>query len=173
MSYLSKFASLVRLNLNASQQNKIQLQDEIQLLKNYLELEKLRFKNKFDFQVLVDSGMDVLNISIPPLLIQPFVENAIIHGISNKKSDGYISVILEKVENRLKVVVSDNGEEEFNNSSSVHVSRGISLTNKRLQIINKSLNMNQVNIITKKDSSNKKIGLDITLEIVLDSTSIR
>ncbi len=88
INYLSTFSKLVRSILTHSVDNKIKLAEEIEMLTNYVQLEMTRFENKFDFNLFVDEGLEVESIVIPSLLIQPYVENAILHGLYNKKEKG-------------------------------------------------------------------------------------
>ncbi|MBL0112720.1 MAG: histidine kinase [Saprospiraceae bacterium] len=96
--YLSDFTRLVRLALHGSVDGRHSLQDEIDMLENYLGLERLRFGEKFTFKIEIDPEFDKDNIFFPPLLIQPFVENALVHGISNKMKGGKINIsFIQKV----------------------------------------------------------------------------
>ena len=83
------------------------LAEEIKLLDNYLELEKLRFKKRFTYEVRAAEGLDIFEVEIPPLLVQPYVENAVLHGISGKASGGKVSVLFEKVPGDDAEAVSD------------------------------------------------------------------
>ena len=83
-SYLVKFARLMRIILENAREKFVPLQNEIEMLENYMELERLSKQNKFTFSISVASNIDTEMIEIPPMMIQPFIENAIIHGINNK-----------------------------------------------------------------------------------------
>jgi hypothetical protein len=137
--YLSNFARLVRLALHGSVDGRHSLQDEIDMLENYLGLERLRFGEKFTFKIEIDPGLDKANIFFPPLLIQPFVENALVHGISNKMKDGKINISFTQKGDKLHVKVCDNGpgvstvERALNVSG--HKSVGMTLTKHRLEIL--------------------------------------
>lgn len=152
--YLGRFSSLVRSVLNASVSGNISLGDEIKLLNNYLGLEKLRFKNRFDFEVSITDGLDVNEWEIPPLLIQPYVENAILHGISKKKEGGKVDILFEKEENYIKVTIVDNGvgyltENDNNKKKRGHKSFGMSITKDRLGLFStgKENNLVTTNIL--------------------------
>ncbi|MCG8696822.1 MAG: histidine kinase, partial [Bacteroidales bacterium] len=93
--YLAKFARLMRLILENAREEYIPLQNEIDILDNYLELEKLSTNNKFDFVIKVDDEIDSEMTEIPPMMIQPFVENAIVHGIKKKEGNGLISILFK------------------------------------------------------------------------------
>ena len=138
--YLAKFAQLIRDILNASMEERISLEEEIKILENYLTLEKLRFKNKFEYQIQVDPKLDPFEVSIPPLLTQPFVENAILHGISEKDSGGQIQVDFYQKENRLEIEIKDNGmgifesQKQKKSAQSLHKGVGMSISQKRLKL---------------------------------------
>ncbi|MEO0626139.1 MAG: histidine kinase, partial [Bacteroidota bacterium] len=114
--YLSRFAKLIRKTLNVSVAGTHTLEDEINMLESYLELEKLRFKHQIEYRIQVDPSLDTLDTKLPPLLIQPFVENALVHGLSNRPETGMIHIEFSSYayeQNRdqttLLVVVEDNG----------------------------------------------------------------
>ncbi|MFK7784936.1 MAG: histidine kinase, partial [Crocinitomicaceae bacterium] len=104
--YITQFANLVRRTLDYSEQETIPIKDEIDLLKVYLNLEKLRFKDEFDFEFVLTELRDV---RIPPMLIQPFIENALLHGLLHKEGKKHLKLILEMKENTLHCWVEDNG----------------------------------------------------------------
>ncbi|MEO1254065.1 MAG: histidine kinase, partial [Bacteroidota bacterium] len=108
--WLAKFASLMRQILNQSTFKKIMLSEEISLLTSYLEIQQLRFNDAFDFKIEVDENIDIETIKMPPMLIQPLVENAIEHGVSDMKKDGYIYIKITYSESKLNVSVTDNGK---------------------------------------------------------------
>jgi len=107
--YLSKFAKLIRQNFDFIQQKNISLSEEIDSLKNYLNTQQFRFNDKFDYDFIV-SGVQVENEKIPPLLLQPFVENSIEHGFKNFKKQGKIIIKIQKINDRLCFEISDNGQ---------------------------------------------------------------
>ncbi len=108
-SYLGNFARLTRSILEQSAEEFILLADEIDLLQNYLKLEQIRGKNNFTFSIEVDDDIDVEFIKIPPMLVQPFVENAIKHGLRNINYPGELFIGFKEFEDDLHVVVRDNG----------------------------------------------------------------
>ena len=110
MKYLSKFSRLLRNVLMVSSKQLIALSSEIQLIRDYIELEQMRFPEKFDYSLIVDPDVDINSIEISPFLIQPQVENAIQHGILNKPDKGHIRIQLSRSDLRnIKVTVEDNG----------------------------------------------------------------
>ncbi len=135
MEYLAKFAILIRGTLSASAEDLITLEQEIRILETYLDLEKLRFMDCFEYSINVDKNLDEQVVRIPPMLIQPFVENAIIHGMKDKEKNGLIHIDFSRVNNnQLEAVIYDNGlnREQGLNSPKLHKSYGMSITSKRL-----------------------------------------
>jgi len=136
-AYLARFAKLIRQALDSSFQKDIALEDEIAYLENYLSLEHLRFKDAFHYEIKVDEKLDLYETTIPPMLVQPFLENAIQHGMKGKKNDGMILLQFEKLkENGLQIVIEDNGPgvSPNNAAASNHTSYGVSLTRRRLSL---------------------------------------
>ena len=136
MSYLSKFANLIRSNLNASVEDKITLSQEVQMLDNYLQLEQLRFSKRFEYNIVVAENLDILVTKLSPLLVQPFVENAVIHGVKNTNGKGKIDVHFSRVEDKLEVLIKDNGKGINSIESHKNNSLGMNITQKRLAFIN-------------------------------------
>jgi two-component sensor histidine kinase len=110
-THISKFSKLLRSYLKSSRNKFITLADEIDNLKNYTELQQTRFKNRFDCDIIVDQRLDAEQVNIPSLLLQPFVENAINHGILSSEKPGLLSIEFISVEDAHKIVciISDNG----------------------------------------------------------------
>ncbi len=153
--YLSDFAKLIRLNLDISVRSAIPLEEEISYLQLYLSLEKIRFGDRLSYNISVDTDIDEYETMIPVMLLQPFIENAIWHGILPKSSNGHVQINIKKTEkNSLLITISDNGKgrQEKPTKPSIqvksHISRGMTLTRQRLELIGK---------ITKKE-----VSLDIT-----------
>ena len=138
MEYLSKFAKLIRLNLNASVDSSIRLDQEILILENYLALEQLRADYGFEYDISVDQNAHAENIVIPPMLLQPFVENAVIHGMNGIDQGGKIDVNFKTTNNSLVADIIDNGAGEKRQIKK-HRSLGMSITAKRLAHINESV----------------------------------
>lgn len=107
--YLSKFSKLMRQVLEHSQVEFISLKEEIEVLKLYVELEHERFKDKFDFRFSVDESINADGYTIPPMLIQPFIENAIWHGLRYKESAGVLEVKFTDKDDFIEIIVEDNG----------------------------------------------------------------
>lgn len=108
-NYLADFSKLMRSILEHSRQEFISLESEMNVLKTYLDLQKLRFQEKFDYSIVIDEEIDMENAMIPPMLTQPFVENAVEHAFNGVDYKGEISIRLERKSDRLKLEIEDNG----------------------------------------------------------------
>jgi LytS/YehU family sensor histidine kinase len=130
----------MRLTLEYSKQSLIPIDKEIQGLENYLELEQLRFNHKFNFVITKDNAIED-DLALPPLLLQPFVENAIIHGIIPGKEQGMITINFTIDKQNLVCTITDNGigfyksKENKMDSVVVHKSMAMDITKKRLEMI--------------------------------------
>lgn len=113
--YLTRFARLIRLVLSNSREESVSLRREIDMLENYLALQKMRFENKFDYSFIVDPALDPEFISIPPMLAQPFLERAIEQGISGMNKPGFIEISIIEKDNNILIQVKDNGNNKDNN----------------------------------------------------------
>lgn len=136
--YLARFARLVRLALHGSVDGCHTLGEEIEMLENYLALEQLRFEGKFTYEIQVDENLDPDEITIPPMLVQPFIENALVHGLKSKTGKGIIHIGFTKSNNALMVTITDNGpglSPTANITESAHKSIGMTLTQRRLEIL--------------------------------------
>jgi sensor histidine kinase YesM len=140
VKYLAKFSKLMRLTLEFSKESLISVDKEIDALQNYLELEQLRFNSIFDFTIEKSADIED-NMGIPPLLIQPFVENAIIHGVIPKKEMGPIAIRFNIEKENLVCTVEDNGigfeqsKLAKENTVLAHKSMALDITKKRLEMI--------------------------------------
>ncbi len=138
LNYLSKFSKLIRKILENSRENTVSIRNELELLELYIQLEQLRFNNKFDYHITVDEKIDTENTEIPPLLIQPYIENSILHGLINKNGRGDLWLSLEKNNGLLVCKIEDNGigraksREMEEKKDSKHKSLGIKVTNERI-----------------------------------------
>ncbi len=165
--YLDKFSALLRSTLDNSTSSIISLQDEVNYLDNYLQLEKLRFEDKFDYFINLDSDIDSKNIFVPAMLLQPYVENAIRHGIGhleNKK--GLITISIKKEPANLLCEIEDNGvgrEKAFALRNQLHTeyqSRGMQLSKRRAELYGI-----EQDIVDKKNSTGLATGTIIILKI--------
>ena len=151
LRYLSKFAKLMGVMLDNSKRGGIPVKDEVMALSLYLQLEKLRFKDKFDFSIEISDNLDESYDHIPSMLIQPYIENAILHGLMNKTGKGQLDVRLYRDAGHLICSVSDNGIGRAKsmalnlNKPNQHKSQGMLITKDRLEIINK-VNESQLSV---------------------------
>ncbi|MBE0663374.1 MAG: tetratricopeptide repeat protein [Bacteroidales bacterium] len=137
--FLAKFADLIRMTLVNSRAEFVVLEKELEMICIYLELQSLRFNNKFIFNITVDENIEAANIRIPPMLAQPFIENAVEHGLRNKKEQGRLSIGFSKNGKSLMVSVEDNGigreaSKHFRKSTE-HLSLAVPMINERLGIM--------------------------------------
>jgi tetratricopeptide (TPR) repeat protein len=171
IKYLAKFSKLMRLTLEYSKQPLIPIDKEIQSLQNYLELEQLRFNHKFDFEIIKDKAIED-DMALPPLLLQPFVENAIIHGIIPSKKSGEIRIEFRLVGDNFLCAITDNGigydrsRAIKQNSASVHQSMALDITKKRLEMIAASTaKQAKVYIEETHSENNKTTGTKVILNL--------
>ena len=143
IKYLSKFSKLMRNILEGSLEEKILLAEEISLITNYLDIQKIRFNTKFDYSIVVDEKIDTEAALIPPMLLQPFIENAIEHGINHKESKGNVKVIVKKDRGNMVFEIEDDGvgrtraKELSQNKNKGHRSYATILTQERIEALNK------------------------------------
>jgi sensor histidine kinase YesM len=122
----------------------VSLSTELELLESYLELEKIRFENQFDYTIHVDSGIDKNLTKVPSMITQPLVENAVIHGLANKRTQGLIELGYQLQGDVLIITVKDNGVGFFHSKRGPdphHTSIGIRNTQKRLKLIDQENDM--------------------------------
>ncbi len=174
-NYMSKFATLMRKTLENSQKTAIPIKDELDALELYLDLEKIRFKDRFEWHIEVDDEIDTLTYKIPTMLIQPYVENALSHGLMHKEGNGYVNISLEQVNGSITCVVEDNGigrekadriRKEKNKN---HNSLGTKITESRLRLVNELYgNRMQVKYTDLKNESGNPTGtsVEITIPII-------
>jgi ligand-binding sensor domain-containing protein len=140
--YLSRFSHLMRQVLDVSGKEEISLAEEAEILELYLSLEKLRFGDHFSYQISISADIDSHNTYLPPLILQPFVENAIKHGLLHKKGEKHLLISLEKERNSLVCRIRDNGigrkrsEEIKLRQQEKHRSFSTEATRKRLELLN-------------------------------------
>ncbi|NND16825.1 MAG: histidine kinase [Eudoraea sp.] len=142
--YLSDFSSLMRSVLENSEEDFIPLQKEVELIKLYLELEHSRFPEKFEYEVDIDPEIDIETYQIPPMLLQPYIENAIWHGLRYKEEKGYLKVqMIYRDPANIEIRIEDNGigrkrsAELKTEHQRKKTSKGMSTTKERVGILNK------------------------------------
>lgn len=147
VKYLAKFSTLMRKTLDQSRSETVTIEEEVKLLTLYMELENLRFKNAFDFNVEIDDSVDMEFSTIPSMVVQPFIENSILHGIRHKKDGrGKIDLLMEEdEEDNLIVTIQDNGvgltEAKRIKATSLDRNRkshATSITQERIQVLKDS-----------------------------------
>ena len=173
--FISSFAGLIRQALDNSGRKNISLEEEIIFLKSYIEIEQNRFEDKFYYSIKVEEQLDTISLQIPPMLIQPFVENAINHGLLHKKNEkGNLVIDFSKLDDMLKIIISDNGigrvaAKSFSSYKELlHVSKGIQLTQSRINKLNDSENNKiRMTIEDKYDTIGNSTGTQVELFIPL------
>jgi len=167
--YIAQFAQLIRTVLNLSEKSTSTIREEIDMLTLYLDLEKMRFEKQFDYVINVNNKIDVDYDEIPSMLIQPYVENALWHGLMNKNEKGKITIDLDKKEEYLFCTIEDNGigrkkageikAERRMKQKSV----GMSITKERLGII--SNNDSNVKVLDLKNNEGNAMGTKVIIKI--------
>ena len=145
---LTGFARLIRKNMEIVNKSNITLSEEIDYLKLYLQLENLRFGEKLNYKLTVDDDLETEEIIIPSMIIQPYIENAIWHGIMPKDVLGNIEVNISQERNLLKIIIKDDGvgiDNSLKMKNDGYISRGMSITKERINLINQ-LSGNEMNI---------------------------
>lgn len=172
--YLAKFSKLIRSILENCEKPTVSLKKEIELLEAYIQLEKLRFKSKLDYQINIDNEIDADDTYLPAMILQPFVENAILHGIvpKNNGESGMVKIgVKNGNEESLLCCIEDNGigrenAARLNKKSSLKSkSMGIKINRERLNLISKNGQNNAIQIIDLKDAENEAIGTRVEINI--------
>jgi sensor histidine kinase YesM len=171
-NYLTKFSSLIRKTLENSQHPAIPIKDELDALQLYLELETLRFKDKFTYSIEIDDDIDTLLYRIPTMLVQPYVENAIGHGLMNKDGNGHLKIDFRLYKNYIGCTIEDDGigrqaaMEIRNSKNGNHRSLGTKITESRLTLANAIYGTSmKVEYTDLKDSDGKPAGTRVEIHI--------
>ncbi len=170
--YLLKYSKLIRLILDNSRSELIPLDKELETLQLYIQLESIRFENHFAYVLNIAENVHTGSIMIPPMLLQPFIENAIWHGLMQKRTQGSITVDIRKeTEKFLYISITDDGigrekAAEIKSKSATHQSHGLKVTSERIDLMNK-LNSTgaQVRIVDLKDEQGNALGTRVELII--------
>lgn len=167
--YLNNFAKLMRLTLESSMEHIHPVETEVSILKNYLELEKLRFGNQFDFEIEVDESIDY-DVGLPPMLVQPHVENAILHGLKPKPEPGLLKISFKLNEDMLCVIVDDNGigrkAAKAIPNKKAHRSMATQINRDRLRLLKDSLSDKvDFEIIDKQLESGEAAGTTVIIRL--------
>lgn len=171
--YISRFSKLLRMVLQHSEKNAITLEDELQMLQLYLEIESLRMSNAFSFRFEVDEDIETDALKIPGMMVQPFVENALAHGLANKAGEKTLLIRFYMPQDRLLLCeVTDNGigrekarmVKEKKAAMLPHQSKGISLVRERLSLYNREVT-GKITILDLTDEQGEPAGTTVKIEI--------
>lgn len=162
-SYLTRFAALTRSTLNFSSADSITLTDEILMLKDYIELEKMRNYDLFDFEIIFNNDTETDLIKIPPMIVQPFIENAIKHGFKNLGRKGFLSITITDKISHIEFIVEDNGNgiQQKNETEKKHVSMATQIFEKRRKLIQQKYKKDFIFRIETKLNQGTKITIGI------------
>jgi putative methionine-R-sulfoxide reductase with GAF domain/ligand-binding sensor domain-containing protein len=170
--YLSKFSKLQREILNNSDQSFISLEKEKEILELYLQLEQLRFNGNFEYSIIIDDEIDITEIKIPPMLVQPFVENAIWHGLMPKQGERKVQIKFRLNGDMLECLIADNGIGREaaamlkEKASTSHQSKGMAIVNERLKILRQQYQQPfEVSVTDIIDAGNNLSGTQVLLKI--------
>ncbi len=168
--FLAEFSKLMRLVLDHSHEDFITLSQEKEIISLYLKLEQYRFREKFDYSLSIDENIELDTINIPPMLIQPYIENAVWHGLRYKKEYGHLSINIRNENHHLVATIEDDGIGRKNSqklkteNQKLHNSRGIKNIEERLKILNKVYKTNyriQVEDIDKQSHEGTRVTIHI------------
>lgn len=169
--YLARFSSLMRNVLEGSRTEYVLLDTEIETIDNYLKLQQLRFSDKFTYRIYIDDAIDKESALIPPMLIQPFVENSIEHGMKDPNFTYEVKVSLQKKEDYVFIYIDDNGvgleqKEIKSNQNKKHKSLATTIIRERLSVISaKTKKKSKLVIINKKEQDPQDRGILVVIEI--------
>lgn len=163
---LSGFARLIRKNMDIVNKGEISLLEEIEYLKLYLQLESLRFGKKMNYKFDIDESIELEEIMIPSMLLQPFVENSIWHGIMPKEEQGNITISIHQNFQLLKIIIDDDGigiDNSLKAKNDEYISRGMTITQERINLINQ-LSGTEMNIqIEQKNEGGTVVRINIPI----------
>ncbi len=170
--YLTRFSRLIRTVLTNSEKSQITLDEEVKMLKLYLDMERLRFENSFDYNITYTNDVDAEAVSVPPLLLQPFCENAIWHGLMNKEGKGHLTITIRKDNEYIDCLITDDGigrakAAELNSGSAKkEKSMGLKITTERLALFNQDKDLHSSYIIDDiRDESGLVTGTKVSIRI--------
>jgi hypothetical protein len=172
VSYLSKFSTLTRTILEMSEKENITLSEEIKTLGLYLDIEKARFDEDFSYEINIAYGIDIENIKIPSMLLQPYVENAVKHGLLHKKGEKKLTIDFERIFDSLKITIDDNGigrqkSAELNAiKNKDHLSFATEAMQNRIALLNQYKQKNiAINFDDKFNKNEQSLGTKVIIEI--------
>jgi two-component sensor histidine kinase len=166
-NYLAKFSKLIRNVLDYSSEDEILIANEIETLELYIELEQLRFREPFSFSLEVDPALDIKSLYIPTMLVQPFIENAIWHGLMPRKTPGLLRLSFRMQQQQLVVIIEDNGVgRQSGGEKSSHKPKGLSIIHQRIDVLNVKLDRQHEVVITDlHDPQGNPAGTRVELTI--------
>ncbi|MEL6251857.1 MAG: two-component regulator propeller domain-containing protein [Bacteroidota bacterium] len=172
--YLAKFSKLMRLVLENSRESMIPLEDEIETLEHYLTVEQFSSGEKFDYEINCDEEIDPEEILIPPMMVQPFIENSIIHGVAHLQEKGRIEVEFRKIHQRIECYITDNGVGRKkaaaikSQRAHKHKSTALLVTQERLDILSKGADWGKsIEIVDLQDQAGEASGTRVILRLPL------
>lgn len=172
--YIVKFAKLMRAILESTSKNYVFLREELDLIQMYVSLEKLRFDDHFDYEIKIDDRLLEEDIKVPSTLVQPFIENAINHGIALKEEKANLLIQVEKEGSDLVWIIQDDGvgrKEALKRKKSTHVSRAIQIIEERKEILKQrddfAIDFSYVDLT---DLTGKGIGTRVIIRLPIDIT---
>ena len=171
--YMNRFGNLVRQSLDSSVNNLNHFKVEINSIENYLELEQLRYKDKFKYSINIPKPLLESNIFVPSMVIQPFVENSVIHGVANNPKDGIITITGNRTDKYLFIEITDNGPgfiQQSRKSVKSHgrTSLGVSITKKRMDLLSDNNDKKLVKMEEIKNEEGLILGTKITLNFPIE-----
>ena len=171
--YLTKFSKLIRLILQNSQASLISLESELQTLELYLDLEALRFDHRFGYKISVPKDLDIEALQVPPLIIQPYTENAIWHGLMHKEDKGQLDIEVSEENDHLYFKIADNGigrkqaAAMASKSATKHKSMGLRITQDRIAMLQKINGESPVKIIDLENADGSAAGTEVIIKMPL------
>lgn len=172
--FLNKFSKLLRLVLENSRQLLVSVEKDIEALELYIQLEQIRYDHRFTYTIDVDPGLLEEDLSIPPLIIQPFVENAIVHGLFNKTGQGKLEIAVQLSENKIHCRIEDDGigremaQEIRRKNKPHHKSLGLKVTSERIETLNQIHGANaRVETIDLVDTEGNPAGTKVEIYLPL------
>jgi len=170
--YLTKFSKLMRMILQNSQASLISLESELESLNLYLDLEAVRFEHRFDYKISYPKDLDIEVLKVPPLVIQPFTENAIWHGLMHKEDKGQLDIDVSKEDDYLYIKITDNGigrkkaSELASKSATKHKSMGLRITKDRIAMLQKTNGAESpVKIIDLENADGSAAGTEVVIKM--------
>jgi len=170
--YLTSYSNLMRNMMENSNKDFISLDKEVEQLKKYLDLEHLRFQDKFDFEIIVDEALDAERVFVPNMILQPHLENAIWHGLRYLNEKGFLSLRFDLKGGKINVTIEDNGigltksRELKTTNQKIYESRGLNNTKERIDLLNELYKKNISFKISEKAGEEKGTVVEIIFPLI-------